>query len=124
MHIFSLSLNTGIFPEQLKIAKITPIFKKGEKYILGNYRPISILPVISKVLERIMYNRIYKHVTENNLLYHKQFGFKKNNSTSYAIIELINQIAESFDAKTFTLGVFIDLSKAFDTVDHDILLEK
>ena len=69
MHICSFSLNTGIFPEQLKIAKITPIFKKGEKYILGNYRPISILPVISKVLERIMYNRIYKHVTENNLLY-------------------------------------------------------
>ena len=71
-----------------------------------------------------MYNRIYKHVTENNLLYHKQFGFQKNNSTSYVIIELINQIAESFDAKKFTLGVFIDLSKAFDTVDHDILLEK
>ena len=69
-------------------------------------------------------NRIYKHVTENNLLYHKQFGFQKNNSTSYAIIELINQIVESFDAKKFTLGVFIDLYKAFDTVDHDALLEK
>ena len=124
MHICSLSLKTGVFPEQLKIAKITPVYKKGEKSEFTNYRPISILPVISKLLERIMYNRIYKHITKNNLLYTKQFGFQAKNSTSFAIIKLIDQIAKAFDENKFTLGIFIDLSKAFDTVDHSILLEK
>ena len=124
MHICSLSLKTGVFPEQLKIAKITPVYKKGEKSEFTNYRPISILPVISKLLERIMYNRIYKHITKNNLLYTKQFGYQAKNSTSFAIIKLIDQIAKAFDENKFTLGIFIDLSKAFDTVDHSILLEK
>lgn len=123
-HIFNLSLSQGIFPEHLKIAKVTPIYKKGEETELGNYRPISVLPFFSKVLEKIMYNRLYKYLTENKMLYNKQFGFRKSHSTEHAIIELVDQILSAFDQNDFVLGVFLDLSKAFDTVNHSILLKK
>ena len=82
------------------------------------------MPVFSKIFERVIYNRIYSHLKNNNLLYPKQFGFQKNTSTEHAILELVDQITKSFDNNKFTLGVFIDLSKAFDTVDHEILLNK
>ena len=124
MHIFQLSLSQGIFPDSLKIAKITPIFKTGETTNLSNYRPISVLPCFSKILEKIMYNKLYRYFTEHNILYSKQFGFQRNNSSEHAIIQLYDQICESFEQNKFTLGVFIDFSKAFDTVDHKILIEK
>ena len=123
-HIFGLSLKKGVFPDKLKIARITPIFKSGVKEHLSNYRPISVLSCFSKILERIMYNRLYSFLIENNILYDKQFGFQKEHSTEHAILHLTNQILQSFDQDKFAIGVFIDLSKAFDTVDHNILLKK
>ena len=124
MHIFNLSLAKGIFPDDLKIARVTPVFKAGNENEVGNYRPISILPCFSKILERIMYNRLFKYLTTNEILYKKQFGFQEGHSTKHAIMQLIDNINNSFEKNHFALGVFIDLSKAFDTVDHYILITK
>ena len=124
MYIFDLSIKKGVFPDKLKIARITPIFKSGKEEIISNYRPISVLSCFSKILERIMYNRLYSFLIENNILYDKQFGFQKEHSTEHAILQLTNQILQSFNQDKYTIGVFIDLSKAFDTVDHNILLKK
>ena len=124
LHIFNQSLQSGIFPDKLKIARVTPSFKKGSDSELGNYRPISVLPCFSKILEKIMYNRLYKHLKEKDILYKKQFGFQEKHSTEHAILQLIDQVNNSFERNQFTLGIFIDLSKAFDTVDRKILSSK
>ena len=87
-HIFKISIKQGTFPDSLKIAKVTPIFNSGAKDNGSNYRPISIVPVFSKVLERIMYNRVYNHLDSKGLLYEKQLGFQRNNSTEHAILQL------------------------------------
>ena len=91
---------------------------------MSNYRPISVLPCFSKILERIMHNRLYKYLTTEKLLYSKQFGFQIGLSTEHAIVKLVDQIYKSFEKDHYTLGVFIDLSKAFDAVDHAILIRK
>ena len=94
-------LQTGVFPEEVKIARVTLIFKGGEISDLGNYRPISVLSCFSKILEKNMYNRLYKHLLNNNILYKKQFGFQENHSTDHAIIQLVEK-------NHYTLGLFMD----------------
>ena len=123
-YIFNLSLQTGIFPNGMKIDRVSPIFKKGEEFFFTNYRPISVLPCFSKLLERIIYNRLYKYLLQKNLFYEKQFEFQASNSTEHAVIQLISQILDGFNENKYTLGIFIDLSKAFDTADHNIFLKK
>ncbi|XP_065640435.1 uncharacterized protein LOC136073028 [Hydra vulgaris] len=122
--VFKASITQGSFPNSLKIAKVTPIFKTGDHTNITNYRPISVLPVFSKILERIMYNRIYIYFIDNKLLYKNQFGCQRNSSTEHAIFQVTRSIADSFKNSQFTLGIFIDLSKAFDTVNHHILIKK
>ena len=124
LKIFNESINLGIFPEKMKIAKVTPIFKSGKKELLTNYRPISVLSCFSKILERIMYNRVYNYLNDNNLLFRKQFGFRKGHFTDHTLIKLIDSIYDSFNENKYTLGVFIDLSKGFDTIDHNFLIDK
>ena len=118
-HSFNISLAKGVFPDKLKIVWVTPIFKKGKNTLVTNYRPISFLPCFSKLLERIMYNRLY-----NNILYQKQFGFKNAHSTEHAILQLVNQITDAFRQGIYILGIFVDFSRLFGTAIHNILLEK
>ena len=123
-HIFNMSLQSGIVPGKLKIAKVIPIYKKDDPHKFSNYRPISVLPYFSKILERLVYNRLYNYLSRYSLLHNNQFGFRANHSTDMAITHLTQTVYDSLDKKIPTIGVFIDLSKAFDTINHDILLRK
>lgn len=108
----------------MKIARVVPIFKSGDQTLFTNYRPISVLPCFSKFLERIIYNRILLYLNKFNILYDNQYGFRRNHSTSLALVDLYDKISLALDRKEFAAGVFIDLSKAFDTVNHNILFDK
>ena len=120
--IINSSLSSGVLPDKLKISKIVPIHKSDDASLVQNYRPTSILPALSKIFERAVYNRIFQFLTDNNILFHHQLGFRPGHSTSHALINLVNKIATAVDFNKYLAGVFLDLSKAFDTLD--ILLTK
>ena len=123
-HIVNLSIASGIVPDQLKIARVIPLFKSGDKSSFTNYRPVSVLPAFSKILERVIYNRLMNYLNKHKILSDNQFGFRKHHSTEYALTLLYDKLSAAIDNNEFTVGIFIDLSKAFDTVDHQILLDK
>ena len=122
-HIFNISLQTGVFPDGMKIARVIPLFKNGNINDFTNYRPISLLLQFSKILETIFHNGIMSFIEEKNIQYHIQYGFTKSVSRSLAILELVENISTSIDDCKSTVGILIDLKKAFDTVDHDILIK-
>ena len=122
--IINQSLVTGIFPNSLKVAKISPIYKKEDPHQTDNYRPISLLPVISKVFEKVVFKQVYEYFNVNNLLYKSQYGFRKKHSTDLAGLEFNDKIVNHLDESKLPLAIFLDLSKAFDTIDHDILIRK
>ena len=121
--LFNLSFLTGVFPSVLKTAKVVPVFKKDSKLDYSNYRPISLLSNIEKILEKLMYKRLYTFFTKNNID-NLQFGFRQQYSTSHALINITENIRKALDDGNIGCGVFVDLQKAFDTVDHQILLAK
>ena len=121
---FNHLMEAGTFPEILKTAKVTPIFKKGSQELLENYRPVSILPIFGKIFEKVIYSRLYNFFSSNGILNDNQFGFREGHSTSHALNFSIDHIRQNLKQKRHVLAIFIDLSKAFDTLDHSILLEK
>ena len=122
--IFNLSFSTGQYPNILKISKTIPIFKKGSRLLVSNYRPISLLSNLNKILEKIVHERIYKFLEDYQCIYSLQFGFREKHSINHALIDITETIRQALDNKKFACGVFVDLQKAFDTVNHDILIDK
>ena len=123
--IINLSFSTGIYPNNLKIAKIIPVFKnKGSILQCNNYRPISLLSNINKIFEKLMYTRLYNFLDIHNCIYNLQFGFREKHSTNHALFSITEKIREALDNNNFACGIFIDLQKAFDMVDHNILIQK
>jgi len=124
LYMFNLSLVSGVVPNKLKIAKIIPIFKKGDERLPCNYRPISLLSIFEKILEILVHRRLSSFFLKHNILYKHQFGFRKNHSSSLALLEIIDTCYQNLDQSKKMLGIYFDLQKAFDTVDHSILLHK
>ena len=122
--IINQSLSTGVFPDKLKIAKVIPLYKKYDPHLVDNFRPISFLPAISKMFEKIVFNQMYDYFDRNKLLYTSQYGFRKLHSTELASLELVDRVRLDMDSGKMPLSIFLDLSKTFNTLDHSILLLK
>ena len=124
VHIINISLTTGLVPNYMKIAKVIPIYKKGQKDDVSNYRPISLLTLISKIFERIIYIRTVNFFKKSDIFSNFQFGFRENHSTTHALLSFVEKVTHALDTFSHTIGIFLDFSKAFDTINHKILLAK
>ena len=123
-YLFNSCILSGVFPNELKIAKVIPLYKSGNSNCMSNYRPISILPTISKFFEKLLHKRIYNFLEDNNIIYDYQFGFRQGHSTIHAVQTAISSVITSLNSSYHTMGIFIDFSKAFDTIQYSILLKK
>ena len=123
-NIFNESFALGVLPDHMKLAMITPIFKGGSKLDVSNYRPVSVLPIISKVLEKLMLTRLTKYLDKSKIIYEHQFGFQENRSATLAVLDLSTRITKALDCGNYAASVFLDFAKFFDTVNHQILLSK
>jgi methylaspartate ammonia-lyase len=113
-----------VFPEKLKSSRVVPIYKAGDRSSCDNYRPIWLVSSISKILEKIVANRLVDHLVSNELLYEHQYGFSKGRSTEHNLLHLVNTIGQAINEDKFCIGIFLDLKKAFDVVPHNILIKK
>ena len=119
MEIMNTSILEGTFPKKLKLAKVVPVFKSGEDTDPNNYRPISFLSIFNRIFERLMYKRLKSFFEINGLFYESQYGLREKHSTQHALIDIVKRIQNNMDKGLFSCGVFIDLKKAFDRVDHE-----
>ena len=122
--IVNVSFSSGIFPDMMKLAKVIPLYKKNSLEVPSNYRQISLLSVFSKIMEKLMHKRLYSFLEKYDILHSLQFGFRTKHSTLHALISLTESVKQTIDEGMLGCGVFIDLQKAFDTVNHSILLQK
>ena len=120
----NLCLEHNIFPSSLKIAKNVPLFKEGDKNCLSNYRPISLLPSMSKFFERVIHSQLSNYFVQNNLFHDSQYGYRTGHNIENALSDLVENVLGAFQENKIPLSILCDLSKAFDTVDHDILIWK
>ena len=124
MYLCNLSLNDGVFPAELKLANVIPLYKASDPMLFNNYRPVSLLCCLSKIFEKVMYSRLLSFLNRFKILINNQFGFRKHHSSYMALMLMINQIIKALEEGQFVVGVFLAFSKAFDTVNHDILFQK
>ena len=123
-HVCNLSLSEGIFHDELKVANVIPLYKADDVFAFNNYRPVSLLCILSKVFEKIMYNRLIDFLETYKILVKFQFGLRKFHSTYMALMILMDKLITALENGEHVIGIFLDFSKAFDTVDHEILLKK
>ena len=123
-YLVNQSLRKGYFPGELKISRVKPLFKSGDSELLSNYRPISLLSSFSKVFEYVIFHQLFDYFNESNLLCIQQFGFRPGHSTELAAVKLIDHLTKQMDRGLIPINIYIDLSKAFDTLNHKILLSK
>ena len=124
-HLVNCSMKEGICPRSSKLARVTPVYKqKGSKHLYENYRPISLLSTFSKIMERLIYNRVFDFLVRYGILFESQYGFRRGHNTTHATLDFVKAIEDAIEKNDFAIGVFCDLSKAFDTLSHDILLQK
>ena len=123
--MINCSQRASKFPCNAKVARVIPAYKnKGSKHLFENYRPISLLPIFSKIIERLVYNKLFDFLVRYQILFDSQYGFRAGHSTLHATLDFTKMIENAIEKNDFAIGIFCDLSKAFDTLDHKLLLAK